>query len=111
MLNGQLAAGFALREAPNVAKAFLDFAKTQDKLIVRGGVVQQSALTADQVEAFSKLPGLDQLRGQLLGMLQAPSRGIVSAVANGVRQVVNVVDAWAKKDETAAAEAAAEAGA
>lgn len=107
LLHGQIAAGFALSEAPTVAKTLLEYAKTQEKLIVRGGVVNQSVLSADQVDAFSKLPGLDQLRAQLVGMLQTPSRGIVSAVANGVRQVVNVLDAYAKKDENAAAAEAA----
>jgi len=63
-------------------------------------------LSPAEVESLASLPSLDQLRAQILGLISGPAQGIVSAVTNGVRQVVNVVDAYAKKDDSAPAEAA-----
>lgn len=102
ILSGQVATGFALGEVPSVAKAMVDYAKSQDKFVLRGGVLEASTLSAEQVKALADLPSLDQLRGQIIGLISAPAQNIVSAVANGVRQLVNVIDAYAKKDDAAA---------
>lgn len=101
-LEGQLATGFALAEAPSLAKALVDFAKSDEKVKLRGGFLGTEFVNADQVEALAKLPSLDQLRSQLIGLVSAPARNVVSVLASGVRQVVNVVDAYAKSEEGAA---------
>lgn len=97
LLKGQVTTGFALGNVSGLAKAFVDFAKENDKMKIRGGVLGNRALTPADVEALAKLPPLEQLRGQLIGMISAPARNVVSALANGVRQVVNVLDAYANK--------------
>ena len=107
LLNGQVATSFALGEASTLAKVLVDQAKANDKRKIVGGMLGNRSLTPAEVEALATLPSMDQLRAQILGLLGAPAQGIVSAVANGVRQVVNVLDAYAKKDEAPAAEAAA----
>ena len=101
-LQGQLATGFALNEAPSLAKALVDYADKSDSLTLKGGLLGEKFLTADEIEALAKLPTLDQLRGQILGLVNAPARNIASVVASGVRQVVNVVDAYAKSEEGSA---------
>ncbi len=103
LLTGQVAAGFALEEAPTLAKALVNYAKSDEKLVLKGGLIGSDILSADQVKALAKLPSLDQLRGQILGLISAPAQNIVSILTNGARQVVNVVDAYAKSEETAAA--------
>ncbi len=107
LLTGQVATSFALGEAPTLAKVLVDQAKANDKLKILGGMLGDRPLSPAEVEALATLPSLDQLRAQILGLISAPAQGIVSAVTNGVRQVVNVLDAYAKKDENATAEAAA----
>ncbi len=107
LMNGQVAASFALGEAPTLAKVLVDSAKTNDKLKIVGGLLGDRRLTPAEIEALATLPSLDQLRAQILGLISAPAQGIVSAVTNGVRQVVNVLDAYAKKDDSAPTEAAA----
>jgi len=107
LLNGQLATSFALGEASALAKVLVDQAKANDKLKIVGGMLGNRVLTPKEVESLATLPSLDQLRAQILGLINAPAQGIVSAVTNGVRQVVNVLDAYAKKDENAAAPDAA----
>ncbi len=108
LLQGQIGTGFALGEAPSLAKAMVDFADDDDKLVLKGGIMEGNLLDASEIEALAKLPTLDELRAQLLGILQAPARDIASVVASGVRQVVNVVDAYAKSgdEDGEAAEAA-----
>lgn len=104
-LNGQLATGFALAEAPTLAKALVDFASKQDTLKIKGGFLGNRFLTSTEVEALAKLPSLEHLRAQLLGILNAPAQNLAGVVASGVRQVINVVDAYAKS-ESESAEAA-----
>lgn len=104
---GQLATGFSFGDAPNLAKTLLDFAKKEDLMTVKGGVLGKNILSIKDVEALSKLPSLDQLRAQLIGVISAPARNVASVIAGGVRQVVNVLDAYVRKDESAEAEAAA----
>jgi large subunit ribosomal protein L10 len=103
LLTGQVATGFALGEAPVLAKALKEFAKKSDHLQIRGGVFGSTVLSADQVEALADMPSLDQLRAQLIGVISAPARNVASVVAGGVRQVVNVLDAYVKKEEEVAA--------
>ncbi|MCP4419985.1 MAG: 50S ribosomal protein L10 [Chloroflexi bacterium] len=101
-LEGQLATGFALNEVPSLAKAMVDFAKSDDNVKLRGGFFGDDFMTVEQIEALAKLPSLDQLRSQLIGLISAPARNVATVLASGVRQVVNVVDAYAKSEEGAA---------
>ena len=101
-LEGQLATGFAKEEAPALAKALVDFAKEDEKITLRGGFLGNEFMTVEQIESLAKLPSMDQLRSQITGLLSAPARDLASILASGVRQVVNVVDAYAKSEEGAA---------
>lgn len=107
LLLGQVATGFALNEAPTLAKALTEFAKSQENLVIKGGILGNDILTADQVRSLADLPSRDELRAQIIGMINAPARNIASVIAGGVRQVVNVIDAYAKKDGEGEAEAVA----
>jgi large subunit ribosomal protein L10 len=101
-LEGQLATGFALNEAPSLAKAMVNFAKDEENVTLHGGFFGNDFMTVTQIEALAKLPSLDELRSQLIGLISAPARNVASVLATGVRQVVNVVDAYAKSEEGAA---------
>jgi large subunit ribosomal protein L10 len=103
LMDGQLAAGFALDQVPTLAKVLVDFAKSEDTLALKGGIYGNDILSYDQVKALAELPSLPELRAQILGLISTPAQNIVSVVASGVRQVVNVIDAYAKSEETAEA--------
>lgn len=105
-LVGQLATGFALNEVPSVAKALLDFVKEAEELQIVGGILGDEVLTADQVKYLAQLPSRDELRSQIISLIQAPARNIAAVVAGGIRQVVNVIDAYATQEENAEAAAA-----
>ena len=99
LLVGQVASSFAMGEAPSLAKALVKFAEDEDNLTIKGCIMDNKVLSVAEVEALAKLPSLDQLRAQLIGLIDGPARGLVSVLNSSVRQVVNVVDAYAKSEE------------
>jgi large subunit ribosomal protein L10 len=102
MLTGQTAAGFALGELPSLAKALVDFAEKEETFTIKGGLMNGEFLSAAEIEALAKLPSLDELRAQIIGLVNAPARNVASTVASGVRQLMNVINAYATQDEEAA---------
>lgn len=82
------------------AKAFRDFAKEHpEQVVVKGGAMDGKPLSPEQVRAISDLPSKEVLQAMLLGVLQAPSRNLVSLLANVNRQIVNVLSAYRDKLE------------
>ena len=92
---GTTAIGFATDDIPAVAKAIVDLAKEGELLRVKGGIIDGQVFSKAQVERLADLPPLPVVQAQLLGVLQAPGRRVASVVAGSVRQVVNVVKAYA----------------
>jgi large subunit ribosomal protein L10 len=85
-----------------VAKAAVEFARTNDKFVVLGGALGTQTLDAAGVKALSELPSLDQLRAKLLGMIQTPGTRIAGILQAPGGQLARVLAAYAKKDEEAA---------
>jgi large subunit ribosomal protein L10 len=55
------------------AKAIYEFAKTSnEKLVILGGFFGNNKLDAKAMETLAKLPSLNELRGKIVGLLQAP---------------------------------------
>ncbi|MHB2265320.1 50S ribosomal protein L10 [Aliihoeflea sp. PC F10.4] len=84
--------------APKVAS---DFAKTNDKLVIIGGAMGETALDADKVKALASLPSLDELRAKIVGMVQTPATRIAQVVNAPAGQLARVFGAYARKDENA----------
>lgn len=84
--------------APKVA---VDFAKTNDKLVVLGGAMGTTNLDAEGVKALASLPSLDELRARLVGMIQTPATRIAQVVNAPAGQLARVFGAYARKDEAA----------
>jgi large subunit ribosomal protein L10 len=58
-------------------------------------------LDPNGVKALATLPSLDELRGKLVGLLQAPATRIATVVSAPAAQLARVFGAYAKKDEAA----------
>jgi large subunit ribosomal protein L10 len=84
--------------APKVA---VDFAKTNDKLVILGGALGRSQLDANGVKALATLPSLDELRARLVGMIQTPATRIAGVLQAPGAQLARVFNAYATKDEAA----------
>lgn len=58
----------------------------------------EQVLDAKGVEALAKLPSLDQLRGKLIGLIQAPATKVAGVIQAPASQLARVVSAYASKD-------------
>jgi large subunit ribosomal protein L10 len=83
-----------------LAKVLVDFAKDHPALAVKAGVVSGSqVLDAEGIRALSTMPGLAELRGRLLGLLQAPATQLVRLLGAPGTQLARVMRAHQEKLE------------
>jgi large subunit ribosomal protein L10 len=101
------AIGFAFTDVPAVAKALTSATKDSEFIKVKGALLGNQVLNAKQVQALADLPPMPVVRAQFLGLLSAPATRLTGVIASSVRQVVNVVKAYADKAESKSEEAPA----
>jgi large subunit ribosomal protein L10 len=70
-MTGPLIYGFS-EDAVAAAKVVAEFAKTNDKLVIRGGVYDGKALDANGVKQLASIPTKEVLLSQLCGLLMSP---------------------------------------
>jgi len=80
------------------AKVAVDFAKTNDKLEIVGGAMGDTVLDVDGIKALAALPSLDELRGTIIGLIQAPASKIARTVAEPGAQLARIFSAYAAKE-------------
>jgi large subunit ribosomal protein L10 len=95
---GPLIYGFS-QDAVAAAKVIADFAKGNDKLVIKGGAYGGKALDADGIKALASIPSRDVLLSQVAGLLKSPVQRMAAVLAALA----------AKRGEGTAAEPAAEA--
>jgi len=81
-------------DAVAAAKVAYNFAKKNDKLVILGGGLGAKVLDVAGVEALAKLPSLDEVRGTLVGLLQAPATKMARVLQAPASQMVNVTKAY-----------------
>jgi large subunit ribosomal protein L10 len=82
-----------------VAKVAVEFAKTNEKLVLIGGSLGTQMLDADGIKALAELPSLDALRAKLVGLLCAPATRIAGVLQAPAGQLARVFGAYAKAGE------------
>jgi large subunit ribosomal protein L10 len=100
---GPLIYGFS-EDAVAAAKVIADFAKGNDKLVIKAGAYAGKVLNADGVKSLAAIPSKEVLLSQLLGLMQSP----VSRFARAVAAVAEKKSEGAAPAADATAEAAAE---
>ena len=83
---------------PKVAVAF---AKENEQLVILGGAMGDVVLDEAGVKSLAALPSLDELRGKIVGLLQAPAGQIARVLNAPGGQLARVVSAYSSKDEAA----------
>ena len=101
-MSGPLIYGFS-QDAVAAAKVIADFAKGNDKLIVKGGAYAGKALDANGVKALAAIPSKEVLLAQLLGLMQSP----ISRLARVVAAIAEKKGGGAEEAPPVAAEAEA----
>jgi large subunit ribosomal protein L10 len=82
-MTGPLIYSFSV-DAVAAAKVVADFAKTNDKLVIRGGAFAGKVLDVNGVKQLASIPSKEVLLGQLVGLLQSPisrTARVLAAVA------------------------------
>jgi len=81
------------------AKVAVEFANNNDKLTIIGGALGEKVLDVAEIKALAKLPSLDELRGKIVGLLQAPASKIVGVLNAPAGQLARVLSAYGSTEE------------
>ncbi len=102
MMTGPLIYGFS-EDAVAAAKVVAEFAKTNDKLVIRGGAYGGKALDVNGVKTLASIPTKEVLLAQLLGLMQSP----ISRTARVLAAIAEKKGGGAEASTEAPAEAVA----
>jgi large subunit ribosomal protein L10 len=79
-------------------KAAVAFAKENEKLVILGGAMGAVALNVDAIRSLATLPSLDELRGKLAGLIQAPAAKLAQLTTAPAAKLARVFAAYGGKD-------------
>jgi large subunit ribosomal protein L10 len=82
----------------SAAKISVAYAKEKEQFVVLGGLFGEQLLDVQGVTALATLPSLDELRGKIVGLLQAPATKVAGVLAAPAGQLARVLNAYATKD-------------
>lgn len=77
----------------------VEFAKANDKLEIVGGAMGDVVLDVDGVKQLASMPSLDELRGKIVGLINAPATKIAQVVQAPAGQLARVFGAYAAKED------------
>jgi large subunit ribosomal protein L10 len=99
---GPLIYGFS-EDAVAAAKVIADFAKGNDKLVIKGGAYAGKALNADGVKALAAIPSKEVLLSQIAGLLMSPVQRTAAVLAALAQKKGGGAEEAAPAEEAAAA--------
>lgn len=105
LFRGPTAIAYA-KDPVAAAKVAVTYAKTNPKLVLLGGGLGAQMLDAEGVKALAALPSLDELRGKLIGLINAPATRIAGVLQAPGGQLARVFAAYADASGETTSEAA-----
>ena len=96
-LSGPTALGYS-EDPVAAAKAVVEFAKTTDKIEIVGGSMGATKLDEAGVKALASMPSLDELRGKIVGLVNAPATKIAQVVNAPAAKLARVFGAYGAKE-------------
>ncbi|WP_064429622.1 50S ribosomal protein L10 [Rickettsia sp. Tenjiku01] len=88
------------KEPVEMAKLVVNFAKANDNLKIIGGIVDNHVLDEHSIKELAKLPTLNELRGKIVGLLQAPATKVVGVLQAPSSSMARVIQVHASKNLT-----------
>jgi large subunit ribosomal protein L10 len=88
---GPTAIAISYGDPVGLAKVLADFAKVHEVFSLKAGVLEGSAVDAAEIGKIATLPSLDQLRGKLIGLIQAPATKLVRLISEPGAQLARVL--------------------
>lgn len=80
------------------AKVCVEFAKGNEKLTIVGGALGEESLSDAEIKALAELPSLDELRGKLIGLVQAPATKVAGVMQAPAGQLARVFSAYGSQE-------------
>jgi large subunit ribosomal protein L10 len=105
-LTGPSAIAFVTGDPVETARSMRDFARENPALIIRGGLLEGKALSADEVRQLADLEPREVLLAKLAGAMKASMSGAAALFVAPLAQTARVVDALRQKLEEGAAPSA-----
>ena len=102
LLVGPTAIAFVTGDPVESAKALRDFSKTNDKLVIKGGVLEGKVLSSEEVLTLANLESREVLLAKAAGVFKASLFGAAYLFQAPLSQAVRTVDALRQKQDTAA---------
>lgn len=96
-LDGQTAIAMGFDDLIAAPKMILKLIKLYPQLEVKGGFLPDEYLSAIQVSQLAKVPGRQELYGQVVGVMAGSLRSIVSVLSGNSRGLVQVLEAYRQK--------------
>ena len=101
--NGPTAVAFSFGDPAKLAKMLVEYGKGKEPFKLRAAVVEGQTLGSAEIAMLATLPSLDELRGKLIGLLQAPAAQLARLLAAPGAQIARVVGAHQRQLEEAGA--------
>jgi large subunit ribosomal protein L10 len=92
-LEGPNGLGISYGDPVEMAKLLMEFAKSNNKLEIRGGLLSGKLINAEAVAALAKLPGREILLAMLLGAMNGIARNLVGVMAAVPRSLLYALKA------------------
>lgn len=96
---GSVAVALSYGDVVAPAKILSDFIKDMETIKVRSASVEGKRVGPEGVTALAKMPGLPELRAQILGMINQPAGKLVRTIAAPGSQLARVLQAHADKQQ------------
>jgi large subunit ribosomal protein L10 len=81
------------------AKLIKDFRKKNDKPILKGAFVEESVYVGDdQLDSLVDIKSKDELLGEIVGLLQSPSKNVISALSSSKNTIAGLVKTLSEKE-------------
>jgi large subunit ribosomal protein L10 len=92
-IEGHLGILFMMGDTLDTTKSFFSFSKSNEEIFhVEGGEIEGRFYTANEIEAISKLPSLNEIRAQFLGLLEAPMAETLSVMESLLTSVMHCIE-------------------
>lgn len=94
LLQGPSAFVFAEQDAAAAAKVIKEFAKGNQNLVIKGGIMDGAQYSAAEVEAIASLPSREELIAQIAGAISGVARGLavtINGVPSGLAQCIKQI--------------------
>jgi large subunit ribosomal protein L10 len=101
LLNGQTCIAYS-DDPVSAARVSVKYSRENDKLIILGGAMGRTRLDSNGVKALADLPSLDELRGKLIGLLQAPAAKIARILNEPAGMLARVLAAKGSQEAKSA---------